>query len=443
MHESKSMSRFTEQIRQHIHYLPPQLRPRVLRESTQAIQLQVGRHKSWWKTTMAGGKGQGRSGSFRAALFSEAGLYARGSSAHKRTDEGLDEVLFGSVLSSLPRPGQDPLRQVVVESTADGPSGLFYKLVHAKMNGLESLIDDGSDWAFLFFPWFKFETYRMPVPSGFKPTTEERAMLDTFGPQGMTEGNLVWRRYKLDVERYTEGRFRKEYPATWIEPFLMTGGMWFDGDRLSKMQARVGLVTSEKDERVYLSKTEGHKFFAGLDTSGGTDRDGAVCVIVRDDGRVAAVWSSKVVSPQEQGRFAARLAARYDAPLLVEMGNRFSRAALNAARLAGARLWTTDEGGEFVMTRPNKVLVLDRMRGLLAADALELADPTLVAECFRIREQADGDIRADYGYTDDHVVAAALALWAARRAMGDKASGQKRPVDGNARVDALRKRGIL
>lgn len=407
MHEYASVARFTMQFRQHVHMLPRALRPNVVLDNTKEIRIRVAGAESSFRTTMAGGRGQGRSFSYRGVLFSEAGLYPRGSSARGVGGdvEGLDEAVYAAIAATMPPPHLDPLVRVVVESTVDAAGGLFYKLVHRA-------VKPDSGWAFLFFPWYKFAQYTMVPPPTFKPTPEEKGLLTI---PGMTLGNIMWRRYMLEVKGYGLRRFRKEFPTTWDEPFLLAAGMWFDIAKIRrKLDAQTTPMASEGYRRI-IPYDPGRPHFLGVDTSGGTGGDSAVITVVRDDCKVVAVWSSNLTPAREQAEMVSRMSAEHGgAQALIESGNVHGHAVIARAMDLGVPLWLDDQGKDFVATSRANASLMDWMKYLLDGDMLDVADTMTLEECMHVREQRGGKIEADQGYHDDHVDGLALALWCAR-----------------------------
>jgi hypothetical protein len=410
MHEFSSVSRFTRQVRKHIQALPRALRPTVLLESSKEVRIRVGKAESSFCTTMAGGRGQGRSFTFRGALLSEVGRYPRGSSA-QGGNQGVDEEVYASIDDTMPKPNVDPLVRQVLESTAGPPVGLFYDLIK-HMHGGDP--DVAAGWKFLFFPWFKFKQYRMDWPGG-DLTPEEKVLLAKYGPEGMTKENIAFRRFLIKVKGRSERMFRQEYPSSWDEPFMLVASLWFDLERIRAMQLKLPKPIGNIGLRVYVPFDPAHMHWLGVDAAGGNEGDNAVITVVRDDAVVCAVWSDNQTSMHEQGTQASRMSAMYGgAQANVEVGNVWGRAVWKRCQDLGVPLWTDDDGRDFVTDKRTKAVVMDWMKQLVAIGALVANDGTLLEECNHVREQKGGGVSADQGYKDDHVMSCALGLWAAR-----------------------------
>lgn len=409
MHEYASVSRFTRQVRQHIEFLPPQLRPRLVLENTKEVRIRVGRYESSFCTTMAGGRGQGRSFTFRGVLFSEAGLYPRGSSA-QGGNQGIDEQVYASITSTMPTPDVDPLTRQVVESTCGPPTGLFYNLVRRVQDPKV-----GAGWSFLFFPWFRFKQYRMEMDPREPLAPDELALLKKYAPEGMTRENLAFRRYLIHTKGYSERMFRQEYPSAWDEPFMLVASMWFNLEKIAALQGKIKSGFQVDGLRRFEPFKPGHTYYIGVDAAGGTGGDSAVATVLRDDGVVAAVWSANNVAPRAQAEQVARLSGEYgNAIANVEVGNVWGRAVWTRCRELGVPLWVDQNGREFVTDPRTKAAVMDWMKHVIELGFLTANDGVLLEECRHVREQNNGGIEADVGYHDDHVMSCALALWAAR-----------------------------
>lgn len=410
MHEYASVGRFTRQIRRHIEALPRFVRPKVLLASDKQVRIKVGRAESSFCTTMAGGRSQGRSMTFRGGLLSEVGRYPRGSSA-QGGNAGVDEEAYASIDDTMPKPHVDPLVRLVMESTPGPPVGLFYNLCK-HMHGDDPEVR--AAWSFLFFPWFRFPQYAMKWKGG-ELTAEERALMDKFAKEGMTLDNIQFRRYQLNVKRRTPRTFRTEYPSSWDEPFMIMASMWFDLERIARMIAEAPKAPAADGLRVYEEFDPRYHHWLGVDASGGTGGDDAVITVVRDDAQVAAVWSMNTVAPNGQADMVAKLSARYgNAQANVEVGNKWGRAVWQRCAELGVPLFVDEEGKEFVTDDRTKNVIMDWMRQLVDANLVRLNDRPTLEQCNHIREQRNGRIEADVGYHDDMVVAAALALWAGR-----------------------------
>jgi hypothetical protein len=180
--------------------------PALVRPSTgasNANELLFDVLESGYKVGTAGSKGTGRSSTLQFFHGSEV-AYWPNAATH-----------MAGVLQAVP---DLPGTEVILESTSNGPEGLFYEMCMAAQRG-------EGDYILVFIPWFWMKEYTKPVPEeGFTPTSEETKYQ---AAHGLTDGQMLWRRSKI-VELGGLDSFRREYPATAEEAFKASaeGALW-------------------------------------------------------------------------------------------------------------------------------------------------------------------------------------------------------------------------
>lgn len=404
---------------------------------------------------MAGGKGQGRSRTYTSTHWTEVGLYGSGSSAVDKTSnkEGADKVAWQSINATVHRADR---RRDVVESTANGPFGLFYELCTAGVDKLNGK-NPSFGWNFLFFPWFYDNLYTRPVPAGFTPTEDELRLLQTFGPRGLHPGHLVWRREKFDTEKWTETRFRKEYPSTPEDPFLASDKSWFNIRGLEELAAWADINrVRPDDELVYIAQpVPGRRYWMGVDTSGGVGRDWFVAYVLDDTGRMVARAHSNTLKPKGQADVAVKLSAKYNNALILVETNNYGMEVYRELRTLGANLWHDENGKPWWTQRGRAGNSKNRLcsftDSLLAERRLVpdpsvpvsfVLDPLPVQQLLFMAEQEDGNIEAPEGKHDDHAMALMLALWCARPSLLDWRAPAKSPGSDPDVLDLLKRYGV-
>lgn len=106
--------------------------------------------------------------------------------------------------------------EIILESTANGPSGEFYERWQRAESGR-------SDYQAIFVPWFWSEEYRRDdlVDETFElddtPTDGELSEIEYAEMFGLDHAQMAWRRMK--IEELGDKLFRQEYPATASEAF--------------------------------------------------------------------------------------------------------------------------------------------------------------------------------------------------------------------------------
>lgn len=138
------------------------------------------------------------------------------------------EIQDGALKSIRLAPGTE----VILESTANGPKGLFYEKCMAALRG-------EGDYELVFVPWFWEDDYEREVDSTFVLTEEEERFAAThfdkpfpfqLAPisRARIERKLAWRRAEIVDLAPTnpeagQAKFRSIYPSNPVEAFLNTG----------------------------------------------------------------------------------------------------------------------------------------------------------------------------------------------------------------------------
>ncbi len=128
---------------------------------------------------------------------------------------------------------------IILESTANGQGGSFYDTFwqavdHYKQNKGQL------DGAFVpvFFPWYKFPEYSLPVRGEFKKTEEE---LDLVRRYKITDNQLNWRRAKLGEINGDMELFARDYPSSARDAFRTSGNPVFTPDQVDYQASTVSL----------------------------------------------------------------------------------------------------------------------------------------------------------------------------------------------------------
>ena len=408
---------------------------------------------SGFNRILAGGRGQGRSWSFNDAHLSEMAFYPAATPASARDGAGAsDETTWQSILATLAEGTGD--ERVVVESTGNGPRGLFYSLFKEAQQNPE--------WTYIFLPWTAVERYRreVPDPDEFHATLNQDE-LELQRVHGLTLEQLAWRRHKLTTEKYSLARFRREYPLVDIEPFLLASSGWYDQETLVRLlgYARHDLARETTQElRLFhpvgcgcgCNTRHTDRFFIALDPSHGVGRDYSVAHVLRGDLLHVATWQSNTTRPLGQARAVARLGAMFGGdwgspPLcLVEGNNRGGKSVLERLRSmgvgSGVTMWTDpNTGRDFYSTGAGagdrKREVMEYSREVIEDEATIIEDAMVLLQAQNIVEKWNGKVEArdddaiTIGGKDDSIVAYALALYCAR------SHYQRRLVDNDRSIE--------
>ncbi|WP_020472376.1 phage terminase large subunit family protein [Zavarzinella formosa] len=192
-------------------HCPPVLRPSL--RASNAKELVFDRLDSGYKVGTAGSVGVGRGDTIQLFHGSEV-AYWKNADTH-----------VAGALQAVP---DEPGTEVILESTSNGRSGLFYAMCAAAMRG-------EGEYILVFIPWFWQPEYRKTPGEGFEPTADEKAYQDAYG---LDDGQIAWRRAKI-VELNGIHNFRREYPATPEEAFSaeVPGALW-KRDQIDNLRRR-------------------------------------------------------------------------------------------------------------------------------------------------------------------------------------------------------------
>ena len=125
--------------------------------------------------------------------------------------------------------------EVILESTANGAQGEFYRLWKGAIAGENEYVP-------IFLPWFITPEYRRDAPEDMELDIEEEGLVEKYG---LDVNQLYWRRLKI-----AEGgklKFQQEYPATADEAFIVSGSNVFNVEKLDALVPRTHKRRSEWD----------------------------------------------------------------------------------------------------------------------------------------------------------------------------------------------------
>lgn len=184
------------------------LQPSTSRSS--AKELLFDQIDSGYRVGTAGSKAVGRGQTVQMFHGSEVAFWPNG------------EEHIGGVMNAVPKlPGSE----IIFESTANGPLGIFYKLCMDAISGK-------GEFSLIFIPWWWEDSYRLTPPKGWVPPEEFAAYQKA---NGLTDDQLYWAYIKNGESAAAEGQdrdklhwlFRQEYPQNAIEAFQTSGQAQF------------------------------------------------------------------------------------------------------------------------------------------------------------------------------------------------------------------------
>lgn len=311
--------------------------------------------------------------------------------------------------------------EVYIESTANGMTGEFYKFWKAAEAGENGFV------AF-FSPWFDTPEYRIPVRPDFERTFEEEELVEKYD---LDDEQLMFRR--VEIAKNGRDLFMQEYPCTAEEAFLNSGRPVFNPDQINEMLANAceplyrGAfegTSFHKHPRgelaVYRKREAGETYYIGADVAMGLrDGDYSVAQVLDSQKRQVAVWRGHI-HPDYFADTLYALGMRYNEAMIgVESNNHGLLTAVRLGRdLNYPNIYTEVTEGAledresirigFNTNARTKPLIIDRLRGSLRDNELEIYDKTTLQEMRSYIVTESGKMEAEAGCHDDCVTSLAL-----------------------------------
>lgn len=209
-HEASTTDKLFKMVKRYHENVHPSLQPQS--STSNRKELMFGGIDSEYFVGTAGNKDVGRGGTVQKFHGSEAHFWSN-----------TDEIESG-VMESVP---MEPGTEVILESTANGMSGMFYEKC---MNALAGK----GDYILIFIPWFIQAEYSREVPEGFelevsKAYGDEPQLMENYK---LTMEQMAWRRFKIDNAKSGLKQFQQEYPCNVMEAFQTSGDGLIDPDAI-------------------------------------------------------------------------------------------------------------------------------------------------------------------------------------------------------------------
>tara|TARA_R100001224_G_scaffold113534_1_gene99263 strand:- start:1025 stop:2560 length:1536 start_codon:yes stop_codon:yes gene_type:complete len=308
---------------------------------------------------------------------------------------------------------EGPDSKIIIVSTPNGPGNFFHERVltamRAERQGDKSI-------RFIFSKWSDHSSYSKQPPPGWEPFAEDWEL----GKQhGLSMQQLYWRHEMVrGVEGIGERRFRREYPLTVEDGFIVLEGCWFDIDYLNECFNNLP-KQPEGELRIFEEPQLDMDYVIGVDPSWCSGGDFAVGCVMDETGEQVAVLS---MNQGGEDLFAKKLSdlARYyhRARVLCEANTGGAgRIVIKKLMQEGIPIWKDSYGKDWITHRGNKEQAYAFARQMVNSNAFVLSDSATIQELMHIRDR-DGKIEGQDGYHDDHSDALVLACWALRTCPG-------------------------
>jgi hypothetical protein len=384
--------------------------PPTLQKSN-AKEILFEHNKSGYRLYTAGAKEAGRGTTPTIAHLSEVAFWQ------------FDEQILAGLFQGI---SQENETEVILESTANGASGEFYRLFQGAMKGENEYVP-------IFLPWYITPEYRRKAPEGFECTVEEFELMDKYD---LDDDQLYWRRLKIGESG--EKKFIQEYPASAEEAFLVTGNTVFDQTILQEIEVRAPNYSRAYDNETnyFEDSREGHlsmwtapnfedKFIIGADVSLGVGQDYSTAVVMNKEREVCALFRDNYVDPSVFGDILFYLGRYFNNALLAVESNSLGIATLNRLKQMNyvnlyyqtkAASLLNDEGAKpgFRTTISTKPMIIGNLKRAIEEHDIGLHSDVILGELRTYVSAENGSTNALAGNYDDTVMALAIAFEAYR-----------------------------
>lgn len=380
-------------------------------QKSNAKEILFEHNKSGYRLYTAGAKEAGRGTTPTIAHLSEVAFWQ------------FDEQILAGLFQGI---SQENETEVILESTANGASGEFFRLYQGAMNG-------DNEYVPIFLPWYITPEYRRKAPPEMELTEEEDELVENYS---LDNDQLYWRRLKIGESG--EKKFIQEYPASAEEAFLVTGNSVFDQELVQMYEARVPDYIREFDyETSYFEDNKnGHldmwtapsfedRFIIGADVALGVGQDYSTAVVMNKEREVCALFRDNYVDPSVFGDILFYLGRYFNNALLAVESNSLGIATLNRLKQMNyinlyyqtkAASLLNDEGAKpgFRTTISTKPMIIGNLKRAIEEHDIRLHSDVILNELRTYVSAENGSTNALAGNYDDTVMALAIAFEAYR-----------------------------
>ena len=312
--------------------------------------------------------------------------------------------------------------EVILESTANGATGEFYRLWKGAVAGENEYLP-------IFLPWFITPEYRTPAPDGFERTEEEEKLV---ADHDVDNDQLYWRRLK--IAEGGELKFRQEYPATPDEAFIVSGSSVFAPEIVNSIipEKPQKIMNIDFDYGTFNDHSEGNlhmfdtidwdeNYVIGADVALGVGQDYSCAVVLDTDRRVVGLYRNNRIDPSKFGDLLFYLGRYFNNALLTVESNSMGVATLtrltqmnylNLYKQTKISAISKEEGEVpgFRTTQATKPHIIGNLKNAIEAHDIRIVSPIMIQELKDYISTETGRTEAAPGCHDDTVMATAIAL---------------------------------
>ncbi len=421
--------------------------PNIMKDENLADDIMLGNGSTFGKET-AGSKNAGRGGTIQVGHWDETAFY--------QSSGGKDPML--AALNSFA--DELPTSLGFATSTANGASGWFYNTWNGK-----------NAWHKIFAAWFEFEDSARPFAHSdererfmHELTEDERKEQALYK---VTPEQLHWRRHTIETKCEGDAnRFRQEYPSNAEECFMLSSSPKFDPVSVRSLmdfakandkRERCNLLiqTSHRaakvpeptgDVIIQEEPVEGLRYLTSVDTCTGEDQQEGHSAAERDWHSVqtwrqgytdmAGVWQRPALVALHHSQIDTDVLAEITAAMSLYYGRCLTVPEVNGmgglhvvkqllkyripvfrrraqTTSTNQRLTEQERLGQYGWNtdKLTKKLIIDHMVPMVRKEEIDVRFSEVLEEFRTFVVNAKGGCEAMGGKHDDHVLAAAIALY--------------------------------
>ena len=330
-----------------------------------------------------------------------------------------DEKILAGLFQGI---SEAPGTEVILESTANGASGEFYRLWRGALEG-------ENEYTPIFLPWFTTSEYYRKPPEDFERSSEEELLVEN---HDLSDGQLYWRRLK--IAEGGELKFRQEYPATPDEAFITAGSSVFALEKVQNLlpknpEKKLSFdfnsctfeTTLDGNIELWQFPTWDDNYIIAADVSLGVGQDYSCAVVLNTDREIIALYRDNHIDPSKFGDLLFYLGRYYNNALLAVESNSMGVATLsrlmqmnyvNLYKQTKISSLSKEEGltPGFRTTQLTKPHIIGNLKNAVESDDVWIASKTIIQELKDYVSTSSGRTEAAAGCHDDTIMATAIAL---------------------------------
>ena len=331
--------------------------------------------------------------------------------------------------------------EVILESTANGAAGEFFRLWNGAVAGENEYIP-------IFIPWFVTPEYRREPPPGFETTVEEDELKEL---HDLDDAQIYWRRLKIGEGG--ERKFKQEYPSTPEEAFIVSGHNVFDQEKVALMKPVEPISTRRYNDiaGTYDDAREGHleiweypeweeKYVIAADVAMGVGQDYSCAVVMNRDRHIVAMFRDNTIDPVEFAEALFYLGRYYNNGLLCVENNSIGLSTVDRLRhmqyinlyyqvkAADKNIMGHEENTKpgFRTTLSTKPAIISLLQEAVREGDIWVPSAAMIDELRTYVSDDNGKMNALDGCHDDTVMASSMAL-EVLRTHGDRLTKDRIP----------------